>query len=47
LLNWLRGDFEVATGRFKASFAMTEIFVPMAAVAIGLTLFAIVRDVGT
>ena len=47
LRNWLRDDFESATGRVRASFAMIEIFVPVAAAAIGLTLFAIVRDVVT
>jgi hypothetical protein len=41
--SWARGDFELLTGRVKASAAMLEIFVPIAAVAIGLTLFAIVK----
>jgi hypothetical protein len=44
LRNWARGDFELLTGRVKASVAILEIFVPIAAVAIGLTLFAIVKD---
>jgi hypothetical protein len=47
LRNWLRDDFEPATGRTRASLAMLEIFVPVAAAAIGLTLFAIVKDVVT
>jgi hypothetical protein len=47
LRNWLSGDFESAMGRVRAALAMMEIFIPIAACAIGMTLFAIVRDVVT
>ena len=41
---WARGDFAFWGGRIKGSLAAIEIFVPLAAVAIGMTLFALVRD---
>jgi hypothetical protein len=43
--DWARGDFELSDERIKGSVVAIEIFVPLAAVAIGMTLFAIVRDV--
>jgi hypothetical protein len=43
--DWAHGDFLLWEGRIKGSIAVTEIFVPLMAVAVGMTLFAIVRDV--
>jgi hypothetical protein len=43
--DWARGDFALWEGRMRSSVAATEIFVPLMAVAIGMTLFAIVRDI--
>jgi hypothetical protein len=43
--NWVHGDFALCERRIKCSVAVTEIFVPLLAVAIGMTLLAIVRDV--
>jgi Na+/citrate or Na+/malate symporter len=43
--DWARGDVEISESRTKGSTAMIEIFVPLGAVAVGLTLFAIVRTV--
>jgi len=43
--DWAHGDFALWEGRMKGAVAATEIFVPLMAVAIGMTLFAIVRDV--
>jgi hypothetical protein len=42
--DWADGDFGLWEGRIKGSVAATEIFIPLMAVAIGMTLFAIVRD---
>jgi hypothetical protein len=43
--DWVHGDFALCDRRMKASVAVTEIFVPLLAVAIGMTLFAIIRDI--
>jgi hypothetical protein len=43
--DWAHGNFGLWEGRIKGSVAATEIFVPLLAVAIAMTLFAIVRDV--
>jgi hypothetical protein len=42
--DWAHGDFGLWEARIRGSVAATEIFVPLMAVAIGMTLFAIVRD---
>jgi len=41
---WARGEFELWEGRVKGSAAATEIFVPLVAAAVGMTLLAIVKD---
>ncbi len=43
--DWARGDFSLQEGQINGLVAAIEIFVPLMAVAIGMTLFAIVRDV--
>jgi hypothetical protein len=43
--DWARGDFACSGGRIRGSLAAIEIFVPLAAVAIGMTLFALVREI--
>lgn len=40
---WLSRDFDAQSGRVKASAAAVEIILPIAAVAIGMTVFALVR----
>lgn len=45
LRDWAQGDFALWGGRIKGSVAATQIFLPLMAVAIGMTLFAIVRDI--
>jgi hypothetical protein len=45
LRDWAHGDFALWGERIKGSIAATEIFLPLMAVAVGMTLFAIVRDV--
>jgi hypothetical protein len=44
LRQWSSGDFETWTGRQKASQAIIEILLPIAAVAIGITVFGLVFD---
>jgi hypothetical protein len=43
--DWVHGDFALSEERIKGSLAATQIFLPLMAVAIGMTLFAIVRDI--
>jgi small-conductance mechanosensitive channel len=43
--DWARGELGLRGGRTKASTATIEIFVPLAAAAIAMTLFAVVRVV--
>lgn len=43
--DWIHSDFALWEGRMKGSVAAIEIFIPLMAVVIGMTLFAIVRDV--
>ena len=43
--DWFHGDFALSEERIKGSLAATQIFLPLMAVAIGMTLFAIVRDI--
>ena len=42
VIDWLSGEFETHTGPVRGSRATVEIILPIAAVAIGLTVFAIV-----
>jgi Na+-transporting methylmalonyl-CoA/oxaloacetate decarboxylase gamma subunit len=44
-IDWLSGDFETHTGTVKGSRATIEIILPIAAVALGLTAFAIIAIV--
>ncbi|MCZ0738326.1 hypothetical protein [Phreatobacter sp. AB_2022a] len=39
---WKALDFETATGRLKASEAAAQILLPLAAIAFGMTLFALI-----
>jgi hypothetical protein len=41
---WLRGEFATASGREKSSAAALEILLPIAAVAVGITILGIVFD---
>lgn len=43
--DWLGGDFETRDGRIKGSDAAFAILLPLAAVAVGMTAFAIVLHV--
>lgn len=43
LSEWLAHGFDVDTGRMKATVAAMEILLPIAAVAFGMTIFALVR----
>jgi len=38
---WLAGEFEAHRGRLKASQALIEVLLPIAAVSLGMTIFAI------
>jgi hypothetical protein len=40
---WLAHEFDVDAGRMKATVAAMEILLPIAAVAFGMTIFALVR----
>jgi hypothetical protein len=40
--DWASGDFDTSSGRLKASSAAVQILLPIAAVAFGMTAFAIV-----
>jgi Na+/melibiose symporter-like transporter len=42
LRDWLSGEFEIRRGRLKGSEAATEILVPVAAAAVGMTSLALV-----
>jgi hypothetical protein len=42
LAEWARGDVDTATGRVSGGTAIVEILLPIGAIAIGMTLFAIV-----
>ncbi|HMA71398.1 MAG TPA: hypothetical protein VKP67_07910 [Xanthobacteraceae bacterium] len=42
--NWMRGQFATWTDREKASTAMVEVLLPLAAVAFGLTALGIVFE---
>jgi hypothetical protein len=43
LSEWLAHEFDVDTGRMKTTVAAMEILLPIAAVAFGMTIFALVR----
>lgn len=43
LSEWLAHEFDIDTGRIKATVAAMEILLPIAAVAFGMTIFALVR----
>jgi hypothetical protein len=43
LTEWLAHDFDASTGRTKATVAAIEILLPIAAVAFGMKIFALVR----
>jgi hypothetical protein len=45
LRDWADGDFAIWAEHIRGSIAATQIFLPLMAVAIGMTLFAIVRDI--
>ena len=40
--DWAAGEFETAQGQIKGSGAAVEVLLPMAAIAVGMTAFAIV-----
>jgi hypothetical protein len=42
LTDWLAGDFDAWTGRLRATEAAVEVLLPVAAVAFGMSLFALV-----
>ncbi len=42
--DWAYGDFGLWGGRIKGWSAAVEVFVPLAAVVIGITLFGIIKD---
>lgn len=46
LTEWLGRDFESHTGRLKGAAAAAQILLPLAAVAFGMTIFALVRHLG-
>jgi hypothetical protein len=41
-VSWIRGNLDTATGRCRSSTALTEILLPIAAVAFGMMAFGIV-----
>ena len=43
LADWLGSEFEAHTGRLKGVAAAAQVILPLAAVAFGMTLFAIIR----
>jgi hypothetical protein len=43
--DWARSELGLWEGRIKGSAAITEIFVPLVAAVVGMTLLAIVRDI--
>jgi hypothetical protein len=43
LSEWLDRDFEAHTGRMRGAVAAAQILLPIAAVAFGMTIFALVR----
>jgi hypothetical protein len=45
LRDWAHGDFALRGEHVRGSLAATQIFLPLMAVAIGMTLFAVVRDI--
>ena len=46
LTDWLGREFDTHTGRLSGSTAAIQILLPIAAVAFGMTLFAVVRHLG-
>ena len=44
-LDWARGQLDSSDGNIKASVAAIEILLPIVAAVIGLTAFAIIRDI--
>jgi len=45
LADWLGSEFEAHTGRLKGAAAAAQVILPLAAVAFGMTLFAIIRHI--
>ena len=46
LSEWLDRDFDAHTGRIRGAVAAAQILLPIAAVAFGMTIFALVRHFG-